>query len=118
VNRVQELARDGLWTLEDDNRLVGALVVGDAPSYVPTAVVDELYVLLVLTSRGRAGEDLGGRLLDKAEDLAREGECSVMRVDCWAGAPDLIRWYERKGFTRTDTFEVNGWKGQVLQRSL
>jgi RimJ/RimL family protein N-acetyltransferase len=40
--------------------------------------------------------------------------CQQLRVDCWAGSPALIGFYERVGFTKLDTFEVDGWSGQVL----
>jgi hypothetical protein len=42
-------------------------------------------------------------------------------ADCWAGAPDLVAWYERQGFIRSDTFTVEvrgGWHGQVFEMAL
>ena len=49
-----------------------------------------------------------------------------MTLSCYAstagvGAPDLVAWYERQGFVRSDTFVVDirgGWHGQVLQMTL
>ena len=106
----------GLRIVERDGDPVGALVVGSAPDYVPPVVGSELYVLLVLTARRHAGEGIGGRLIAIADQLARSRGREQLRVDCWADAPTLVRWYERQGFIRSDTFELRGWRGQVLTR--
>ena len=42
----------------------------------------------------------------------------MLRVDCWAGAPALVAWYERQGFVRSGTFDVGGWIGQVFTMRL
>ena len=43
---------------------------------------------------------------------------AVLRVDCWAGAPPLVAWYERQGFRRSGRFDVRGWIGQVFTMRL
>ncbi len=109
----------GLWLAERDGETLGALTVGDAPDYVEDeADGDELYVQLLITSRRHAGEGLGALLVDHARTLAVERRARVLRVDCWAGAPTLVGWYESQGFTRTSTFDVGGWRGQVLAMDL
>ena len=103
--------------------MVGALAVGSALNYVPPATEPELYVRLLVTDRACAGCGIGGRLLEHARTIARESGVDLLRVDCYAG-PDraLIRYYEKQGFTATDTFEVarlsGPWSGQVLQQRL
>ena len=49
---------------------------------------------------------------------ARDAGAAVLRVDCWAGAPPLVAWYERQGFVRSGTFDVGGWIGQVFTMAL
>jgi GNAT superfamily N-acetyltransferase len=94
---------------------VGVLAVGDRPDHVSPATGPELYINLLLSSRRYAGRDIGGALVRRAVAEAREAGLPRVRVDCWAGAPTLVAWYERQGFTRTDRFNVNdGWIGQVL----
>lgn len=94
---------------------VGALAVGDRPEHVSPAIGPELYINLLLSSRPYAGRDIGGALVRRAVAEAREAGLPRVRVDCWAGAPTLVAWYERQGFERTDRFEVNdGWIGQVF----
>jgi hypothetical protein len=106
----------GLHVLERCQRVVGALEVGDRPNYAQPLDVDELYVRLVLTSRVEAGHSLGRLLIEKAAELARERAAELLRVDCWAGAPTLVAWYESCGFLRSHTFTVGGWQGQVLEK--
>ncbi len=48
-------------------------------------------------------------------DQAVERGAELLRVDCWAGAPRLVRWYEEQGFTRSGTFAVGDWHGQVFE---
>lgn len=108
----------GLWIAEIAGTPVGALAIGAAPAHVPPSDRSELYVNLLLTSRRRAGMGIGGRLVEQAVRLAREQGVEQLRVDCWAGAPRLVRWYEDAGFTRSDTFELDGWRGQVFAMEL
>jgi GNAT superfamily N-acetyltransferase len=113
-----------LWVAEAGGRVVGALAVGDAMPYVPAATEPELYVRLLVTDRGSAGQNIGGVLLDHARDLARDAGVSLLRVDCFAGGDGaLVRYYEKQGFTRTETFAVprvndSDWPGQVLAQRL
>ena len=103
---------------------MGALAVGDAPGYVPAASEPELYVNLLVTDHAFAGRGLGGRLLDHARRLAREGGVKLLRVDCYAGDDQaLVRYYERQGFRRVSAFGVEltdgrSWPGQLLENRL
>lgn len=71
-----------------------------------------------MTSRAHAGRGVGARLVVAAAQEAREAGASLLRVDCWAGAPPLVAWYERQGFERTGTFDVGGWIGQIFAMRL
>jgi GNAT superfamily N-acetyltransferase len=113
--RVREWAAgDGLWIMDHDGAPVGALVVGSRPEHVHPVDEPELYVEVLLSSRARAGERIGARLVEHAAGLARDAGVGVLRVDCWAGAPRLVAFYEEQGFARDGTFDVKGWKGQVF----
>jgi RimJ/RimL family protein N-acetyltransferase len=115
VQRVHRLASDGgLRIAERDGQPVGALVIGTAPRYLPPANCQELYIQLLLTSRAHAGQQIGTRLIRRAVTEACQRGCEQVRVDCWAGAPGLIAWYERQGFARSDKFELDGWNGQIF----
>ena len=71
-----------------------------------------------MTSRRQAGRGIGARLVSAAAGEARAVGAAVRRVDCWAGAPPLVAWYERQGFVRSGTFDVGGWIGQVFTMRL
>ena len=111
-------AGDGLWMAEADGSPAGALVVGERPGHVHPVEDQELYVELLLSSRRLAGRRIGARLIEHAISLARDEGVALLRVDCWAGAPKLVAFYEAQGFVRDGTFDVNGWPGQVFSMRL
>jgi GNAT superfamily N-acetyltransferase len=111
-------ANGGLWVAELGEEPVGALVVGEAPEYAPAVDRPELYIELLLTSRRQAGRKLGTRLIEIAIREARAAGRDVLRVDCWAGAPGLVRWYQQQGFTPTDRYERRGFTGQIFAMAL
>jgi GNAT superfamily N-acetyltransferase len=106
-----------LLVLEQDGAVVAALVHGPvAHGYVPAADEPESFVLLLVSDPAVRGA--GRRLLDESWDRARAAGLRRQRVDCYGGDDGkLVRFYESAGFTRTDPFEVNGWPGQLLERS-
>ena len=116
IESVREWAGgDGLRIAELDGEPVGALVLGAHPPWVEPSDRPELYVEALVTSRRHAGRDIGGALIGRAVEETRAAGLSLLRVDCWAGAPPLVAWYERQGFTRSGTFVVqDGWHGAVL----
>ncbi|HWM74293.1 MAG TPA: GNAT family N-acetyltransferase [Nocardioides sp.] len=104
-------ARDGLPA--------GVLVVGEATAYVPPPTEPELYVILLVAGRDPSARGVGHTLLRCAEAAGRELGVAGLRVDCYAGGDRaLVHFYESAGFTRTETFDVQGWPGQVLERRL
>jgi GNAT superfamily N-acetyltransferase len=107
-------ASGGLRIAELAGYSVGALVLGARPPWVAQADRSERYIEALVTSRRFAGKDVGGALVRRAIAETRAAGVSLLRVDCWAGAPGLVAWYERQGFRRSGTFAVNGWHGQVL----
>jgi ribosomal protein S18 acetylase RimI-like enzyme len=105
----------GLRVATVDGEAVAALVVGEHPQWVDPISEPELYIELLLVSRRHAGRRIGEALVDAALAEARAQGAAVVRVDCWAGAPSLVAWYEARGFERTGTFTVKGdWVGQIF----
>jgi GNAT superfamily N-acetyltransferase len=116
--RVYGFRVGGLHIAELKGEPVGVLVVGPAPAYAPAAPVPELYIILLISSRRLTGRGIGAALLGKAIEIAYERKAEILRVDCWAHAPGLVRWYEKQGFTRSSRFELNGWQGQIFTMEL
>jgi GNAT superfamily N-acetyltransferase len=115
VARVAEWAAGGGLRLACEGvEARGAIVIGARPEHVSPADSAERYIEALVTSRAHAGRDIGGELVHRAIKETRTAGIPLLRVDCWAGAPDLVAWYERQGFRRSGTFTVNGWHGQVL----
>jgi GNAT superfamily N-acetyltransferase len=115
VERVEAWAASGgLWFATDDGTDAGAIVLGDAHDYIPPTAAPELYVLVLLTASAYRGRGVGARLIAHAADLARTQGAQQLRVDCWAGVDALPAAYERLGFTRTGSFDVDGWPGAIL----
>jgi GNAT superfamily N-acetyltransferase len=108
----------GLRVAEADGEPVAALVVGIAPLHVPPADRPELYINLLISSRRHAGNGIGSMLVAHAVAEARARGAQQLRVDCWAGAPTLVRWYRDQGFEPAGTFDVDGWLGQIFAMAL
>jgi GNAT superfamily N-acetyltransferase len=108
----------GLRVAEWDGEPVAALVVGIAPLHVPPPDRPELYINLLISSRRHAGNGIGSALVRHAVAEARGRNVRQLRVDCWAGAPTLVRWYRDQGFEPTGTFDVDGWPGQIFAMPL
>jgi GNAT superfamily N-acetyltransferase len=117
--RVQAtLTGNDVWIAEHDGRIAGVLAVGVSPHYVPGSTVPELYVGLLLSARRLAGERIGARLLELACSIARQRGRRMVRVDCWADSPRLVRFYQGQGFERVGRFDLQGWRGQVLGKTV
>jgi GNAT superfamily N-acetyltransferase len=119
VERAQGWAsRGGLWFAVDGTADAGAIVLGVAHDYVPPSSRAELYVQVLLTAAAWRGRGVGALLIEHAAELGRAGGAEQLRVDCWDGVPELPRRYERLGFTRSGSFDADGWPGAILVREL
>jgi ribosomal protein S18 acetylase RimI-like enzyme len=107
-------ASGGLRIALLDGDVAGALVLGARPPWVSPVAESERYIEALVTSRRHAGRGVGGALVRRAVAEAREAGAALLRVDCWADQPELVAWYERQGFRRSGTFELDDWHGQVL----
>ena len=109
----------GLRICETAGRPVAAMVLGDAPPYVPQATEPEVYVVALVTSRTPEARGAGRALLDTAEHEARAQGVRLLRVDCFAGNDGaLVRLYESAGYEPVAPFLVGEWPGQLLRRRL
>jgi GNAT superfamily N-acetyltransferase len=106
-------AGGGLRVAETGGVAAGAMVLGQAPPYVPPADRPELYVLLLVASRAHAGRGVGAALLRHAHAEAVQQGVTRLRVDCWAGGEGaLVRYYEAAGFTAITRFTVGTWRAR------
>jgi GNAT superfamily N-acetyltransferase len=112
-------ASGGMRVAEVDGEPAGCIVLGPAMPYVPPVPEPELYVQALVTDRRFHGRGVGSALLALAPAEAAAQGVSLVRVDCYAGGDGrLVRYYESQGFTRTESFTVGEWPGQILQMRL
>ncbi|MEU7613991.1 GNAT family N-acetyltransferase [Micromonospora sp. NPDC049204] len=108
------------YIAELDRTPAATLVLDYGPSPrapITPAAEPERYVRLLVTDRRFAGRHLGAAMLAHAVEETRRAGVRLLRVDCWAGGGgELVAFYERNGFTPTDTFRAGSWPGQVLAR--
>ncbi|MFD0373061.1 GNAT family N-acetyltransferase [Streptomyces sp. NPDC059071] len=119
VELVERVASEGTpWIAEIDGVPAGTLTLTPHPGqYVAPADEPERYVRYLATDARFHGRGVGAALLAHAASETRREGVSLLRVDCFAGSEGrLVAYYERQGFTRTETFTVNDWPGQVLEQ--
>jgi GNAT superfamily N-acetyltransferase len=107
------------WIAQEEGEPVGIVFGGAAEAFVPQTDEPEVYVKSLVTARRVAGRGVGAALLQRVFQQARDAGVELVRVDCWAGAPRLVRWYEEQGFAPTERFTVSKsfgetWEGQQL----
>ncbi|MEW2429272.1 GNAT family N-acetyltransferase [Micromonospora sp. NPDC047644] len=106
------------YIAEVDGTPAAALVLDSGPDPrlpISPAEEPERFVRLLVSDRRFAGRKLGSALLAHAVAETRRAAVRLLRVDCWAGGGgELVAYYERHGFTPTETFLVGSWPGQVL----
>ena len=116
----QACAMPQAWVVEGpDGCILAALVLGESMPYVPPATEPEVYVRLLIASRGERARGVGRRLMAFADDRARAVGVQRLRVDCYAGGSGaLVRFYESCGYVRISVLDVKGWPAQLLGRRL
>lgn len=112
------LEENEIRVAEHQDQVVGVLAVGASPPYVPGNPIPELYISLLISSRRLHGNHIGLRLLELATEMASDRGARMVRVDCWADSPRLVKFYERCGFSRAGLFDLRGWRGQILSKTL
>ncbi|MDI3424149.1 GNAT family N-acetyltransferase [Streptomyces sp. B-S-A12] len=125
VRRVHEYVAEGTpWLAEIDSTPAGTLILTSGPgsgsgSAIAPAAEPEQYVHWLATGSRFTGRGVGAALLAHAAAETRAQGLGLLRVDCYAGGDGrLVAYYESQGFTRTETYENDGWRGQVLERRL
>ncbi|MEU7044481.1 GNAT family N-acetyltransferase [Streptomyces varsoviensis] len=117
VDKIRETVGSGpTWIAEVDGEAAGAMTIASRPSpYIAPADEPEVFVRLLVTDSRFRGHGVGSALLAHAVEEARRQSVGLLRVDCYAGGEGrLVDYYRRNGFTPTETFDVNGWPGQLL----
>jgi GNAT superfamily N-acetyltransferase len=100
----------------DRGRIIGAVaMLGREPDTWGDDATPAIYVHSLMVDRSYAGQNLGARMLERVEAIARSRGDRYVRLDAGADLDRLQRWYDARGYERvaphslTDagkTFEV------------
>jgi GNAT superfamily N-acetyltransferase len=121
ITQVSDACRlPGAWVAQNGQGDVRAfLALGESMPYVPAPIGPELYVRVLVASRDMRVRGIGRRLMAFADEQARATGLDHLRVDCYGGGSgDLVRFYESCGYARIAPFNVDGWPGMLLGRTL
>jgi len=87
---------------EADGKLVGCCQLQRPHPPPDSPFTAEAYFGMFAVRPGGQGQGWGGQILAEAERLARdEWSANTMVMSVLAQRPDLIAWYERRGYRRT-----------------
>lgn len=101
VREVIEASGTVLLLGHDGGELVACCVVEDRRDVAP----GEAYVGMLAVRPGRQGGGIGAAMLAAAEAHARDLGASTLRLTVIVQRDELIAWYERRGFVRTEERE-------------
>jgi ribosomal protein S18 acetylase RimI-like enzyme len=88
----------------DRGRIIGAVALLDRdPDLWGDDTTPATYVHALMVDRSYAGENLGGRMLERVEGMARARGARYVRLDAGADLDRLQRWYDARGYQRVAT---------------
>lgn len=108
------------WVVVDGHENVVATATRSVPDrdfWLPTDGLESaLYISKIIVSRGAAGRNVGGMLLDWASQLAALEARAWVRIDVWRTNHQLHAYYRDRGFqhvrTEAPSHRLSGWLGQ------
>ena len=101
------------WLVEDDDHIPAATVTcspeGNRRLWTPAEQVERaVYVARLVVSRSHAGQRIGEALVDWAGARAvRDWRAKWIRIDVWTTNEALHNYYEKRGFQRYGTCQLN-----------
>ena len=126
VERMEGWIGDQLVGLAIDTleQIHSCLVLGfNAPPYLDeevaqTMMQDAGYIYTLAARKEPASKGSGASLLKWASQRVSLQGGHYLRLDCWADNEALLAYYRRQGFSLCGTYEVNQWRGALLEKSL
>lgn len=122
VTRFQEWIGGGhLHVARSEETVLGTLAINpQPPAYLAAQCAPYLrqarYLEAFTTHRDHAGQGVGKALLQWAEATARQQGIDWLQLDCWAGNPNLRRYYQRAGFAEVSIFTLGTWQGMLFEK--
>jgi GNAT superfamily N-acetyltransferase len=108
--RFQEWTSQGAITVaERGGTPVGLLALAPAvPPHIPPGLLPQntLFVHVIMSDRGPAGQGVGQALLEEASRRAEAHQAPGVALDHWAGNADLDRIYDKHGYVKVGEYTV------------
>lgn len=91
----------------DRGHIVGAVALLDRdPDLWGDDATPATYIHSLMVDRSYAGQNLGGRMLKRVEELARSRGDRYVRLDAGSDLDGLQRWYDARGYERVATHSL------------
>ncbi|TLS35466.1 GNAT family N-acetyltransferase [Pseudalkalibacillus caeni] len=112
---VQEsIEKKETYIVKEGSRVIATITLQRTPNDWDMEIWDEeandekaIYVHRIVTDRAFAKQNLGDRLLDFAEDYARDNSFSLIRFDCLASNNGLNSYYQKR-YNRKEVANIYG----------
>jgi len=119
----RSIERGECHVAEIDGQAVGMITVDDYadPEFWTAADKPDcaLYVHRMVVDRSASGKNVGGRLLEWAESLAKASGKEWLRLDAWSTNAPLHAYYIQQGFSPVRVLNLNHrGSGALFQRSV
>ena len=122
VKEISDFLHYGM--VAEDDQIQGFIAVNFitpdyfAPYAQQPAVMDGGYVHTLVARRMPNVRGVGADLLGWAEKYTRGQGKAYLRLDCWAGNPKLIAYYESRGFVRCGEVADGNRLVQLFEKQL
>ncbi len=119
----RRIGRGECWLALVDGEMVASILLCMPPPHAvaPTYERPDLAMFQQFAvATGYQGQGLGGTLLTRTEERARELGATELAFDTSEGATELIAWYERRGYRFVEhcDWEVTNYRSVVYTKAL
>lgn len=95
------------WVAENEKRIVGTIAIDrhTNPGLWTDHELENSLIIHRMIKDQRAPKDMGERLLDQAEAVAKKEGAKSLKLDAWTTNTPLHRYYESQGFRHVRTVQ-------------
>lgn len=108
---LNDLKREELYVLEEKNQIIGCIVISTFMDEVYRPVkwltknTSHIYIHRIAIHPENQGKGNAQKLMNYAEDYAREKAFVSVRLDTFSQNPRNMRFYETRGYERLETIQ-------------
>ncbi|MEU4214234.1 GNAT family N-acetyltransferase [Actinoplanes sp. NPDC026623] len=118
---IESIERGECYVAQRGDQVIGTVTVDENadPEFwtARDCPASALYVHRMVVERSASGQNVGGRLLDWAQQLADSSDKQWLRLDAWRTNTALHAYYARQGFSAVRVVELEHREtGALFQR--